>query len=128
MINAGQAVGYLDLDTSGFTKGFKSAKSDLKAFQSDTATTQDKTVALGSAMAGVGSTLTKSVTAPLVGIGAAAVKVSSDFDSGMSKVSAISGATGSDLQALRDKAIEMGAKTKFSAGESAEAFQYMAMA
>lgn len=128
MINAGQAVGYLDLDTSGFTKGFKSAKSDLKAFQSDTATAQDKTVALGSAMAGVGSTLTKSVTAPLVGIGAAAVKVTSDFDSGMSKVSAISGATGEDLQALRDKAIEMGAKTKFSAGESAEAFQYMAMA
>ncbi len=128
MINAGRAVGYLDLDTSGFTKGFKSAKSDLKAFQSDTATTQDKTVALGSAMAGVGSTLTKYVTAPLVGIGAAAVKVTSDFDSGMSKVSAISGATGDDLQQLRDKAIEMGAKTKFSAGESAEAFQYMAMA
>lgn len=128
MINAGQAVGYLDLDTSGFTKGFKSAKSDLKAFQSDTATAQDKTVALGSAMAGVGSTLTKYVTAPLVGVGAAAVKVTSDFDSGMSKVSAISGATGEDLQALRDKAIEMGAKTKFSAGESAEAFQYMAMA
>lgn len=128
MINAGRAVGYLDLDTSGFTKGFKGALSDLKTFQNDTATTQDKTVALGSAMAGVGSSLTKYVTAPLVGVGAAAVKVTSDFDSGMSKVAAISGATGDELQQLRDKAIEMGAKTKFSAGESAEAFQYMAMA
>ena len=46
----------------------------------------------------------------------------------MSKVSAISGATGSELQQLTDKAKEMGAKTKFSATESAEAFQYMAMA
>ena len=46
----------------------------------------------------------------------------------MSKVSAISGASGKDLQSLTDKAKEMGAKTKFSASESAEALQYMAMA
>ena len=46
----------------------------------------------------------------------------------MSKVEAISGATGEDLAALTDKAKEMGAKTKFSATESAEAMQYMAMA
>ena len=49
-------------------------------------------------------------------------------EAGMSKVSAISGATGSELEALTEKAKEMGAKTKFSATESAEAFQYMAMA
>ena len=46
----------------------------------------------------------------------------------MSEVAAISGATGEDLQKLTDKAKEMGAKTKFSATESAEAFKYMAMA
>lgn len=59
---------------------------------------------------------------------AAAVKVGSDFEAAMSKVSAISGATGSDLDALNAKAQDMGSKTKFSATESAEAFQYMAMA
>ena len=46
----------------------------------------------------------------------------------MSKVAAVSGATGSDLEALRDKAREMGEKTKFSASEAAEAMNYMAMA
>lgn len=62
------------------------------------------------------------------GISVAAIKVGSDFEAGMSKVQAISGATGKELQALTEKAKEMGAKTKFSAGESAQAFQYMAMA
>ncbi|KYN78137.1 hypothetical protein A0J52_02340 [Clostridium sporogenes] len=64
----------------------------------------------------------------LSGIGAYALKVGSNFEEGMSKVSAISGATGEDLKKLTEKAKEMGAKTKFSATESAEAMQYMAMA
>lgn len=51
-----------------------------------------------------------------------------DFDSAMSKVEAVSGATGDQLDALTKKAEEMGKKTKFSATESAEAFNYMAMA
>lgn len=51
-----------------------------------------------------------------------------NFESGMSKVSAISGATGDDLTKLSNKAKEMGEKTKFSASESADAFTYMAMA
>ena len=46
----------------------------------------------------------------------------------MSKVAAVSGATGDDLDKLRDKAREMGSKTKFSASEAAEAMNYMAMA
>ncbi len=57
-----------------------------------------------------------------------AVKVGADFEAGMSKVSAISGATGSDLDRLTEKAKEMGGKTKFSATEAASAFEYMAMA
>lgn len=64
----------------------------------------------------------------VAGLGAAAVKTAEDFDAGMSKVAAISGATGDDLDALRDKAREMGAKTKFSASEAASAMEYMAMA
>ena len=57
-----------------------------------------------------------------------AIKVGSSFEEGMSKVSAISGAAGGDLEELTDKAKEMGAKTKFSATEAASAFEYMAMA
>lgn len=66
--------------------------------------------------------------AAMAGMAAYSVKVGSDFEAGMSKVSAISGAAGSELDALTDKAKEMGAKTKFSATEAASAFEYMAMA
>ena len=68
------------------------------------------------------------VTAAVTGLGTAAVKTAADFDTAMSKVAAVSGAAGDDLDALRDKAREMGAKTKFSASEAAEAMNYMAMA
>lgn len=61
-------------------------------------------------------------------IGAASIKVGSDFEAAMSKVEAISGASGKDLEDLANKAKEMGASTKFSATESAEALNYMAMA
>ncbi len=62
------------------------------------------------------------------GFGTAAVKSGIQFDATMSEVSAISGATGQDFQDLRDKALEMGAKTKFSASEAASAMTYMGMA
>lgn len=51
-----------------------------------------------------------------------------DFESMMSQVKAISGATGQDFEDLTAKAKEMGATTKFTATQSAEAFNYMAMA
>lgn len=82
----------------------------------------------------VGGTLTSvgqkllPLSTSIAGLGVAAVKTTADFDSEMSKVSAISGATGTDLDKLRGKAREMGAKTKFSASEAAQGMQYMAMA
>lgn len=83
---------------------------------------------VGNKMASVGTTLTTRVTAPIVAIGTAAVKTTADFDAQMSKVQAISGATGTQFDALREKAREMGSKTKFSATEAGAAFEYMAMA
>ena len=62
------------------------------------------------------------------GIGVAALKVGMNFDEGMSKVQAITGATGDELTSLRNKAKQLGASTKFSATEAAEAMNYMAMA
>lgn len=99
-----------DLDTSGFEKGVGKLS--------------------GLASKGLGG-VTKAVGAVSAALGAAsgfAVKVGSDFEAGMSEVAAISGATGKDLEALTAKAKEMGATTKFSATESAEALKYMAMA
>ena len=67
-------------------------------------------------------------TGAIVGVGAAAIKTTADFDAEMSTVQSISGATGDDLEALRDKALEMGRNTAFSASEAASAMEYMAQA
>lgn len=83
---------------------------------------------VGTKMTSTGKVMTATVTTPIVALGTAAVKTAADFDTQMSKVQAISGATGSDMQKLRDKAREMGAKTKFSASEAGQGFEYMAMA
>lgn len=127
-INVGQAIGYLDLDTSGFQRGFKSALQDLRTFNDDSASATTKLGALGSAFTNVGSSMTKNLTVPIAGAGTAVVGVAAKFESAMSEVQAISGASGEDLQRLTDKAQEMGATTKFSASESAAALKYMAMA
>lgn len=90
--------------------------------------------------AGSGFTVMKGALANLVAEGirmatqaikdfvAETIKVGQEFDSSMSQVAAVSGATGDDLVALRDKAKEMGSTTKFTASEAADAFNYMAMA
>ncbi len=110
---------------------------ELRRLQEEAATTSSvlakidevggKMENLGNSISGVGKKIMPISTA-VGGLGIAAVKTAADFDSAMSQVAAVSGATGDDLQALRDKAREMGEKTKFSASEAAEAMNYMAMA
>lgn len=82
---------------------------------------------VGDKISGAGEKLLP-VTAGITALGTAAVKTGADFDAAMSKVAAVSGATGDDLESLRAKAREMGSQTKFSASEAAEAMNYMAMA
>lgn len=89
--------------------------------------TGEKLKDVGGKIEGAGKKLLP-VTATVTAIGTASVKTAADFESAMSKVAAVSGATGGDLEALSKKAREMGSKTKFSASEAAEAMNYMAMA
>ena len=91
------------------------------------AATGEKWQTAGDKIADAGKKLLP-VTGVVTAAGTAAVKTAADFESSMSKVSAVSGATGADLDALSAKAREMGSKTKFSASEAAEAMNYMAMA
>ena len=109
-ISDGSIIIDTSLDSSGAEKGLKSL--------SGLAGTALKGV--GVAVAGVGTAL--------LGIGAYAISVGTKFEAGMSKVKAISGATAEDMTKLADKAKEMGATTKFSATESADALQFMALA
>lgn len=64
----------------------------------------------------------------LKNLAASVLETGIEFESSMSKVEAVSGATASEMEALNEKAKEMGASTKFTASETAEAFNYMAMA
>lgn len=90
-------------------------------------TAGSKIQSAGSAISGVGSAIMPASVA-VTAIGTAGLKVAADFEEGMSKVKAISGATGSEFDALRDKAIELGADTAFSSSEVAEAMTEMAKA
>ena len=104
----------------------KQAEQSATAMQK-IAATGEKLKDTGDKITGVGEKLMP-VTLAVTGLGTAAVKTAADFDTAMSQVAAVSGATGDDFDALREKAREMGAKTKFSASEAAEAMNYMAMA
>lgn len=128
-VSVGEAVGYLDLDISGFIENLKKANQEAEGSAKTLSNTMgDGLKTVGSKISSVGKTMTVGITTPVVAAGTASVKTAMNFDSAMSKVSAVSGATGKDLDSLRSKALEMGSKTKFSASEAAEAMNYMAMA
>lgn len=111
-----------ELDGSGLKKGIEdingTAKSGFSKFSE---------IGKNALSVFAGNVLTE-VASQARNAAGAVIEIGSAFEMGMSTVQAISGATGDDLTALTDKAKEMGANTKFSATEAAEAMQYMAMA
>ena len=106
----------------------------LEEQANQSATAIQKIAATGEKLQNVGGIIESAgkkmlpVTATVTALGTASVKTAADFEAAMSKVEAVSGATGSEMEALTTKAREMGSKTKFSASEAAEAMNYMAMA
>lgn len=111
----------ISIDTKDYEKGLDGASNNAKSFGGK----------LKSGLATAAKVSAAAIAAATAAIGAfakSAIDAGKEFDAAMSQVAAISGATGKDFEALRDKAMEMGSKTKFSATESAEAFNYMAMA
>lgn len=121
MANDGHVKIGTELDKSGLQKGL----SGLGGFA------QKGFAAVGNAAVTASKVAVKAIGAAgtaISGLGAFVIKVGGDFEAGMSQVEAVSGATAEEMDRLTEKAKEMGAKTKFSASESAEAFNYMAMA
>ena len=122
----GTAIAYLELDTSKFSKGFVSAYNDLKVFGDKSATAEQKLNGLSSAFKTTGGLLSKNVTLPIVGVGAAALKSGTDFESAMSQVAATMGTTTDKIQDLSKFAQHMGATTVFSATQAAEGLNVLA--
>ena len=124
MASIGDIVAHLKLDISDFAN-----KMDVAMNQIDNSAEKFGGIKrAGEALAPVGKLLTATVTAPVVALGASAIKTGMDFDASISKVGALSGATGKDLQKLENVAREMGKTTQYSATEAADALGYMALA
>ena len=85
----------------------------------------DRYKSVGSSMRGVGQSMVAGITLPVsLGLGMA-IKKSMDFEGQMSKVGAISGATSKEMKAMKDQAIDLGAKTSLSATEVADGMKEM---
>ncbi|MEM5397347.1 phage tail tape measure protein [Staphylococcus gallinarum] len=82
----------------------------------------------GQGMSSIGRNMSMYVTTPIAGAMGYAAKLGVEFDDSMRKVQATSGASGKQLDQLKEQARKMGATTKFSATDSAEALNYMALA
>lgn len=82
----------------------------------------------GKTMSSVGSTLTHNISAPLGVVGGLAIKTGMDFEAGMSRVQAISGASKSQLKQLTDQAVKLGQSTSFSASEVSAGMENLASA
>ena len=122
-----QAVNEATTELNRLENELKALPSTLTLVGEKMSAMGDKIKSAGQGMESFGRAITPISAAAAAGLTAAG-KSFMDFEAGMSKVAAISGATGQDLDDLTQKAKDMGATTKFSATESAEAFSYMAMA
>ena len=106
----GKVVIETDLDSSGIESGLKKLESiTAKGLKAATTAITGTSVALG-------------------GIATAAIKVGSDFESQLSRVKAISGATGEEFNKLKEQAIQLGADTAFSSRQAAEGMENLAAA
>lgn len=106
----GKVVIETDLDSSGIEKGISKLGSiTAKGMKAATVAIAGTAAALG-------------------GVAAAAIKVGSDFESQMSRVKAVSGATGEEFEKLKAQAMQLGADTSFSASQAAEGMENLAAA
>lgn len=93
-INVGRAVAYLTLDLSQFSSGISEALGSLRDIESTASSVSSKIKNFGSALSTAGSTLTKTVTLPLTGLGTAMVTASSSIESETKKITAYFGDVG----------------------------------
>lgn len=120
----GSIAAKMTLDISNFTSQLNLAQNQAQRL----AVESSKSFQIGSALTGMGKVLSTAVTLPLLGIAATSIKVGNEFQAQMSRVQAIAGATGGELDKMKRQAIELGAKTAFSAKEAAQGMENLASA
>lgn len=128
-ISAGTIMAYMDLDMSSFNSAIDMAGEQLSGFASGGVA--GALGSIGAAAETAGRAMTLGVTAPLMTAAGAAIQTGMQFDASMSNVYGLMSSLNlsqAQMDALRDTAREMGATTKFSASEAADAMGYMALA
>ncbi|WP_051758214.1 phage tail tape measure protein [Rossellomorea vietnamensis] len=119
-INLGELRARLTMDAQEFTRRMREARGSLEETRSSTLRARESFSKMQTAMFAV---------AAAVGTGlGASINVARNFEEAMSRVKAISGATGDEFEALKAKAKELGATTQFSATEAAQGMEYLSMA
>lgn len=109
----------LGLDSAEFTKGLSDAQRQMMAHQKGF----EK---LGKKLTGIGEGMSKWLTVPILGAGAAVLKTAGDFEAGMGRVGISTQASAAQMEKLRDLALDIGQTTTKSASESAEAMDLLA--
>ncbi len=100
---------------------------ELTEFNNKTASTASKMSSLGAKFSKLGRGISLKLGAPLTAMGALAVKTSFDFDKSMNMVSAVTQATGSQFNQMREQAMQLGQTTQFSARQAASAMKFLGM-
>src|SRR5690625_250035 len=107
-------------DVSNYSREMKKSTEELKNFGERNKETFDAVKKSGAVITAAGAAMTAGL-----GLG---VSKAADFEAGMSKVAAISDATGDEFEALEKRARELGGSTSFSAKEASEGLEYLALA
>lgn len=116
----GTARGRIEIDSSGATDGINQADQGMQSLDKRMQTAGQTMTHTGIAMAGAGAAMAAGFVV--------AVKAAGDFESQMNGIAAVSGASGKELDQLRDKALQLGKDTVFSAGDAAKAIEELVKA
>jgi TP901 family phage tail tape measure protein len=107
---------------------FKTLNDQFNKIQDSTRKIRASFTRVGEGFASTGRTMMTRVTAPVMLAGGMIIRTAAQFEQSMNKVQALTRASGDDFKALRDLAKQLGATTKFSASEAADAMAFLGMA
>nr|DAQ25138.1 MAG TPA: minor tail protein [Caudoviricetes sp.] len=114
----GELYAELALKTDKLQKGIRESNCSLAKLEQDIDNAVDS---INAKLAAIGAALSASVTLPLTLLGKAALDTFTNFEQSMQNTFSVMGASASEMEALRKKAEDMGASTRFSASQAADA-------
>lgn len=121
-VDMGSATGYLDLDISGFLAGLQTAQTEAIAKTQNMQKSMTNSMSnIGRGLQSAGTILTTAFTLPIAAAGVAAYKLSSDFETAMTKVYTIADETTLSMSEMSDEIIDLSNETGQSASSLAEA-------